>query len=78
MCSEIYDFMPRRAELYEQFSLQTKPTVIRGDSHAHGSPPPVDSQLDSLSWSQPSCGIAGDDHSQSDTASLLRFASPGN
>ncbi|HSB81491.1 MAG TPA: hypothetical protein VLM91_22150 [Candidatus Methylomirabilis sp.] len=35
MRPEIDYLMPRRAELGEQFLLQPKPTVIRGNSHAH-------------------------------------------
>ena len=35
VCTEIDDLMPRSVELGEQFLLQTKPTVIGGDSDSH-------------------------------------------
>src|SRR5215467_16148493 len=35
MRAEIDDLMPRLAEMSHQFFFQTKPTMIRGNSHAH-------------------------------------------
>jgi hypothetical protein len=35
MSAEIYDLMPRRAQLADQLLLQTKSTVIGGNAHAH-------------------------------------------
>src|SRR5437870_1058642 len=35
MRAEIDDLMPRLAEMSNQFFLQAKPTMIRGNSHAH-------------------------------------------
>jgi hypothetical protein len=35
MSAKVYDFMPCRAQLADQFLLQAKSTVIGGNPHAH-------------------------------------------